>query len=75
MPTTEAKLNALIEKRITQALALYEASRVETSGGTGGTGGTTNGNNANGCTFKQFLDCKPLNYDGTGGAVAFVRWT
>ena len=27
-----------------------------------------------GCTYKQFLDCKPLNFDGTGGAVAFVRW-
>ncbi|XP_021991554.1 vegetative cell wall protein gp1-like [Helianthus annuus] len=24
------------------------------------------------CTYKQFLDCKPLNFDGTGGAVAFV---
>ncbi|KAJ0481094.1 putative nucleotidyltransferase, Ribonuclease H [Helianthus annuus] len=27
-----------------------------------------------GCTYKQFLDCKPVNFDGTGGAVAFVRW-
>ncbi|KAJ0541529.1 putative transcription factor interactor and regulator CCHC(Zn) family [Helianthus annuus] len=26
------------------------------------------------CTYKQFLDCKPINFDGTGGAVAFVRW-
>ena len=27
-----------------------------------------------GCTYKQFLDCKLVNFDGTGGAVAFVRW-
>ncbi|KAJ0590440.1 putative nucleotidyltransferase, Ribonuclease H [Helianthus annuus] len=27
-----------------------------------------------GCTYKQLLDCKPVNFDGTGGAVAFVRW-
>ncbi|MFS7958928.1 putative transcription factor interactor and regulator CCHC(Zn) family [Helianthus anomalus] len=27
-----------------------------------------------GCTYKQFLDCKPVNFDGTGGAVSFVRW-
>ncbi|XP_021996233.1 cytadherence high molecular weight protein 3-like [Helianthus annuus] len=26
-----------------------------------------------GCTYKQFLDYKPVNFDGTGGAVAFVR--
>ncbi|XP_022030810.1 uncharacterized protein LOC110931735 [Helianthus annuus] len=66
MPTNEAELNALIGERVSQAIALYEASRAEHSGGTGGSGG---------CTFKQFLDCKPLNYDGTGGAVAYVRWT
>ncbi|MFS7945746.1 putative transcription factor interactor and regulator CCHC(Zn) family [Helianthus anomalus] len=25
--------------------------------------------------FCSISDCKPLNYDGTGGAVEFVRWT
>ncbi|XP_022033729.1 uncharacterized protein LOC110935635 [Helianthus annuus] len=80
MPTNEAELNALIEQRIAQAIALYEASRVEQSGGIGGSGGqgqggSSGGTNNTGCTFKQFLDCKPLNYDGTGGTVAYVRWT
>ncbi|XP_021980114.1 proline-rich protein 36-like [Helianthus annuus] len=51
---------AELRECISKATADYEASRAETSGG---------------CTYKQFLDCKPLNYDGTGGAVAFVRWT
>ncbi|KAJ0926534.1 putative nucleotidyltransferase, Ribonuclease H [Helianthus annuus] len=80
MPTTQAELNQLLEERISQAIAQYEANRNEHSGGSGGTGGqgqggTSGGNTTNGCTYKQFLDCKPLNYDGTGGAVAFVRWT
>ncbi|XP_021996624.1 uncharacterized protein LOC110893797 [Helianthus annuus] len=65
LPTTEAELQA----RISQAIADYEASRAETSGN------TSRNNPPNGCTFKQFLDCKPLNFDGTGGAVAYVRWT
>ncbi|MFS7935833.1 hypothetical protein Hanom_Chr05g00408161 [Helianthus anomalus] len=53
MPSTEAELNTLIEERITQAIALYEASRDENSGGTGGSGGqvqggTSGGNNTSG---------------------------
>ncbi|XP_021986357.1 histone-lysine N-methyltransferase SETD1B-like [Helianthus annuus] len=50
---------AELQERISQAIAQHEALRSEHSGG---------------CTNKQFLDCKPLNFDGTGGAVAFVRW-
>ncbi|KAJ0603514.1 putative nucleotidyltransferase, Ribonuclease H [Helianthus annuus] len=68
LPTTQEELN----ERISQAIAQYEANRTEQSGGTGG---TTGGNPPTGCTYKQFLDCKPLNFDGTGGAVSFVRWT
>ncbi|MFS7947274.1 hypothetical protein Hanom_Chr06g00546331 [Helianthus anomalus] len=48
MPYTEAKLNALIEQRITQAIALYEASGAENSSGTGGSGGQVQGGSSGG---------------------------
>ncbi|MFS7906624.1 putative retrotransposon gag domain-containing protein [Helianthus anomalus] len=64
LPRTEVEL----QERISPEIARHEALRSEHSSG-------TTGNNApTGCTYKQFLDCKPLNFDSTGGAVAFVRW-
>ncbi|KAJ0489252.1 putative transcription factor interactor and regulator CCHC(Zn) family [Helianthus annuus] len=80
LPKSAEELNALLEERISAAIAQYEANRTEHSGGTSnarrnGNGDSSGGNAAQGCTFKQFLDCKPLNYDDTGGAVAYVRWT
>ncbi|GJT96240.1 hypothetical protein Tco_1091758 [Tanacetum coccineum] len=35
--------------------------------------GGNSGNNE-GCTYKEFLMCKPIDYDGTGGAVVLTRW-
>ncbi|XP_022030448.1 uncharacterized protein LOC110931359 [Helianthus annuus] len=64
LPRTEAELN----EHISLAIAQHEALRSEQSGGTSGNNPPT------GCTYKQFLDCKLLNFDGAGGAVAFVRW-
>ncbi|KAJ0770566.1 putative transcription factor interactor and regulator CCHC(Zn) family [Helianthus annuus] len=65
LPRTEAEL----QECISQAIARHEALCSKHSGGTTGNSPPT------GCTYKQFLDCKPLNFDGTGGAIAFVRWT
>ncbi|KAJ0437172.1 putative retrotransposon gag domain-containing protein [Helianthus annuus] len=62
--TTEAEF----QERILQVIAQYEALRSERSGGTSGN------TPPNGCTYKQFLGCQPLHFDGTGGAVAFVCW-
>ncbi|KAJ0580692.1 putative transcription factor interactor and regulator CCHC(Zn) family [Helianthus annuus] len=80
LPKTAEELNALLEERISAAIAQYEANRTQDSGGPSsarrnGHGDSSGGNAVQGCTFKQFLDCKPMNYDGTGGAVAFVHWT
>ncbi|KAJ9552347.1 hypothetical protein OSB04_016392 [Centaurea solstitialis] len=33
-----------------------------------------NANNANGCTYKEFLACKPRDFNGKGGALALTRW-
>ncbi|KAF5819640.1 putative transcription factor interactor and regulator CCHC(Zn) family [Helianthus annuus] len=80
LPRTAEELNALLEERISAVITQYEANRTQDSGGPSnarrnGHGDSSGGNAAQGCIFKQFLDYKPLNYDGTGGAVAFVRWT
>ena len=63
------RIEAELQKRISQAIARHEALRSKHING------TTENNPPTGCTYKQFLDCKPLNFDGTGGAVAFVRWS
>lgn len=34
----------------------------------------TNNNNRTGCTYKEFLACKPKEFDGKGGAIALTRW-
>ena len=30
--------------------------------------------NQQGCTYKAFLDCKPLTFTGVEGAVGLLRW-
>ncbi|GKB08895.1 hypothetical protein Tco_0837207 [Tanacetum coccineum] len=32
------------------------------------------GNGRNGCSYKKFVACKPKEFDGKGGAVAYIRW-
>ncbi|GJR51200.1 putative reverse transcriptase domain-containing protein [Tanacetum coccineum] len=39
-----------------------------------GNGGYGNGGNNNGCTYKEFLACKPKDFDGKGGAIVLIRW-
>ncbi|KAM0004600.1 hypothetical protein Hdeb2414_s0237g00843581 [Helianthus debilis subsp. tardiflorus] len=53
--------DAEFQERLLQFIAQYEAFRP--------------GNKPpNGCTYKQFLGCQPLHFNGTGGAVAFMCW-
>ncbi|GKA28364.1 hypothetical protein Tco_0714532 [Tanacetum coccineum] len=33
-----------------------------------------NNYNGNGCTYKEFLACKPKEFDGKGGVLAYTRW-
>ncbi|GJY99094.1 hypothetical protein Tco_0516524, partial [Tanacetum coccineum] len=32
------------------------------------------GNGRNGCSYKDFVACKPNEFDGKGGATAYIRW-
>ncbi|PWA79483.1 reverse transcriptase domain-containing protein [Artemisia annua] len=42
--------------------------------GTHQEGAGTGGSGSNGCTYKEFVACKPKEYDGRGGAVTLTRW-
>ncbi|GJS41192.1 putative reverse transcriptase domain-containing protein [Tanacetum coccineum] len=34
----------------------------------------SNGRNHEGCTYKEFLACKPRDFDGKGGVIVLTRW-
>ncbi|PWA76224.1 reverse transcriptase domain-containing protein [Artemisia annua] len=43
----------------------------------GGNDHANNGNHTNGnkgCTYREFSACKPVDFDGNGGAIAYTRW-
>ncbi|MFS7983092.1 hypothetical protein Hanom_Chr11g00970441 [Helianthus anomalus] len=48
MPRTTEELNSLLEERISEAIAQYEANRVEHSGDTGGSGRHSHGDSSGG---------------------------
>ncbi|GKB82742.1 hypothetical protein Tco_0949637 [Tanacetum coccineum] len=39
-----------------------------------GSGGSRTLHTARGCTYKEFLNCQPLNFKGTEGAVGLAHW-
>ncbi|KAJ0490247.1 putative transcription factor interactor and regulator CCHC(Zn) family [Helianthus annuus] len=62
---TQAELTNLINTRVAEALAAYQA------------GQPANQNHPPAppvCTFKMFMDCKPQTFSGTEGAVGLLRW-
>ncbi|GJW56738.1 putative reverse transcriptase domain-containing protein [Tanacetum coccineum] len=42
--------------------------------GGNGNGGNKNGGNNNRCTYKEFLTCKPRDFNGKGGAITLTPW-
>ncbi|GKB37668.1 putative reverse transcriptase domain-containing protein [Tanacetum coccineum] len=34
----------------------------------------TMNNGLGGCSYKEFMDCNPKDYDGKGGAIVYTRW-
>ncbi|KAM0063982.1 hypothetical protein Hdeb2414_s0003g00097221 [Helianthus debilis subsp. tardiflorus] len=61
----QAELTNLINTRVAEALAAYQA------------GQPANQNNPPAppaCTYKMFMDCKPQTFSGTEGAVGLLRW-
>ncbi|GJR80005.1 hypothetical protein Tco_0150790 [Tanacetum coccineum] len=78
-----AAIDQLIAQHVADALAEYEANRNSGNGN-----GNENGNGSHDlgtenrrtlhtvreCTYKEFLNCQPLNFKGTKGAVRLAHW-
>ncbi|GKB58472.1 putative reverse transcriptase domain-containing protein, partial [Tanacetum coccineum] len=74
-PMSDAAIKALIAQGLAVALADYEANRGSGNGhdshGSGSGSGRTS-NTARVCTYKDFLNCQPLNFKGTEGVVGLT---
>ncbi|GJU55407.1 reverse transcriptase domain-containing protein [Tanacetum coccineum] len=82
-----AAIKQLIARRVADALLDYEANR-NSGNGNGNGNGNDNGNGSHdfgsgsrrtlhttrGCTYKEFLNCQPLNFKGTQGVVGLANW-
>ena len=66
-----AAMEAMIAERVAAALAQHDSRRTDRSDrdSTGGSGG-----NPKPCSYKDFMNCKPHNYAGTGGVIELTRW-
>ncbi|GKE27706.1 putative reverse transcriptase domain-containing protein [Tanacetum coccineum] len=78
-PMTTAAIEQLVGDRVSAALANHETLRNNTNGhgngshnsGTGTRGATRTPRE---CTYKDFLNCHPLNFKGTEGVVVLSQW-
>ncbi|GKF01749.1 putative reverse transcriptase domain-containing protein, partial [Tanacetum coccineum] len=78
-PMTDATVEQLIEARVSAALANHETLRNSTNGY--GDGSHNSKIRIRGtvrtpceCTYKDFLNCKPLTFKGTKGVVVLSQW-
>ncbi|GJY95888.1 hypothetical protein Tco_0512249, partial [Tanacetum coccineum] len=78
-PITAAAVEQLVADRVFTALANHDTLRNNTNGhgdgshnsGTGTRGATLTQRE---CTYKDFLNCHPLNFKGTEGVVVLSKW-
>nr|GEY46661.1 reverse transcriptase domain-containing protein [Tanacetum cinerariifolium] len=75
-PMTQEAINNLIAQRVTEAQAEYETQRNSVVNGdtshTTGTGPRTVRPTRE-CTYKDYLNCGPLKFNGTEGAIGLTR--
>ncbi|GKE48319.1 reverse transcriptase domain-containing protein [Tanacetum coccineum] len=74
-------IEELINQRVANALEDYETNRNNGNGNDNGNGshdsrggGGRTPHTAHVCTYKEFLNCQPLNFKGTEGAVGLAYW-
>ena len=70
---------AMVQAAITAAVTIA-LSQIN-SNGNGGIGSSTNHSNrgtghgqVRECTYKEFSNTKPKNFNGTGGVIALMQW-
>ncbi|GJR05057.1 putative reverse transcriptase domain-containing protein [Tanacetum coccineum] len=78
-PMTAAAVEQLIEARVSAALANHETLRNSTNGHGDGSHNSKTGirgtvRTPRECTYKDFLNCKPLTFKGTEGVVVLSQW-
>nr|GEV69985.1 putative reverse transcriptase domain-containing protein [Tanacetum cinerariifolium] len=76
-PMTHEAINNLIAQRVTEALAEYETRRNSiVNGDTSHTTGTGPRivSLTRECTYKDYLNCEPLKFNGTKGVIGLTRW-
>nr|GFB22428.1 hypothetical protein [Tanacetum cinerariifolium] len=75
-PMTQEAINNLIAQRVTEALAEYETQRNSVVNGdtsnTTGTGPRTVRPTRE-CTYKDYMNCGPLKFNGTEGVIGLTR--
>nr|GEX40542.1 putative reverse transcriptase domain-containing protein [Tanacetum cinerariifolium] len=76
-PMTQEAINNLIAQRVTEVVAEYETQRNSVVNGdtshTTGTGPRTV-HLTRECTYKDYLNCGPLKFNGTEGVIGLTRW-
>ncbi|GKC38714.1 putative reverse transcriptase domain-containing protein [Tanacetum coccineum] len=78
-PMTVADVEQLIEARVYADLANHETLRNSTNGHGDGSHNSDTGirgtvRTPRECTYKDFLNCKPLTFKGTKGVVVLSQW-
>ncbi|GKA02922.1 putative reverse transcriptase domain-containing protein [Tanacetum coccineum] len=62
-------------QNIIPQIVTHVTNNVNNTNANGGSGNGGNGNGGNnGCSYKEFLACKPRDYNGKGGAIVLTRW-
>lgn len=67
---SDAELNAIVSRAVADALAAREPP--QNSRRSSDTAETTPVIKP--CSYKDFINCKPLNFKGTEGAIGLIRW-
>nr|GFA06271.1 hypothetical protein [Tanacetum cinerariifolium] len=76
-----AAIERLISQRVANALLTYEANQNSGNINENGNGSHNSGDGsrrplhtAHRCTYKEFLNCQPLNFKGTKRTVGLAHW-
>nr|GEW55088.1 hypothetical protein [Tanacetum cinerariifolium] len=76
-PMAQEAINNLIAQRVAEALAEYETQRnIVVNGDTSNTTGTgpRTVRPIRECTYKDYLNYRPLKFNGTEGVIGLTRW-
>ncbi|GJV87401.1 putative reverse transcriptase domain-containing protein [Tanacetum coccineum] len=77
-PLISVAIERLIAQRVADAVTTYKTNKNNGVGAEDrvGANNTTSDveNTTRGCSYKEFLNCKPRNFNGFKGAVGLIKW-